>query len=241
MRDFNSLLTTARSYGETNTCTVIMTAIVLDTTYEDAWNITNKAGRKPRKGMVTRDIFKPLEGRGIQVSLIYKRSKTYINGKLKFTAPVVDGDHSRLRDVKVVNDLTTYLPRHGTFIIQTKGHVLTVVDGKVQDWTEGRLHRVLTIYKVTGTPCNHDHSATIPEGLGLTTKQYKAPSERTRRDKTSWELVRLDTGMAVTYYKRKPSRVARSIQAGTAYLPSAPEAPLALRNLYTGEIISKKG
>ena len=171
MKDFASLLKISQSYGEKGACTVIMTAIVLDTTYEDAWNLTNKAGRPPRKGMYHKDMFKTFEARGVVPSVIYNRGKTYINGKLKFTTPVVCDDHSRLRYVKVVNDLTTYLPRQGTFIVVTKAHVLTVVNGKVQDWTEGRLHRVLTIYKVTGTPCNQDHSATIPEGLGLTKKQ----------------------------------------------------------------------
>tara|TARA_R110000824_G_scaffold301010_1_gene489057 strand:+ start:761 stop:1198 length:438 start_codon:yes stop_codon:yes gene_type:complete len=38
----------------------------------------------------------------------------------------------------------------GTFILGTRGHVLTLKNGIVEDWTNGRGHRVNRIWKITG-------------------------------------------------------------------------------------------
>ena len=56
-----------------------------------------------------------------------------------------------------VRTVPKHLPRRGTFLLGTKGHVLCVQHRKVYDWTEGRLHRVISIHRVerrTCTACN---------------------------------------------------------------------------------------
>lgn len=39
--------------------------------------------------------------------------------------------------------------RGGTYIIRTRGHLLTFSDGRIQDWTQGRRHRPKEVYLVT--------------------------------------------------------------------------------------------
>jgi len=36
----------------------------------------------------------------------------------------------------------------GCYLIRVRGHVLSVVDGSVHDWTQGRCHRIQSIYKI---------------------------------------------------------------------------------------------
>ena len=38
--------------------------------------------------------------------------------------------------------------RKGKYLVSTSRHILAVVDGKVEDWTKGRRHRVIKIERV---------------------------------------------------------------------------------------------
>lgn len=37
----------------------------------------------------------------------------------------------------------------GTYLVWTRGHILAIKDGEVLDWTNGRLHRILKVERVT--------------------------------------------------------------------------------------------
>lgn len=37
----------------------------------------------------------------------------------------------------------------GFYIVWVRGHILAMVDGKVLDWTDGRKHRVVKVWKIT--------------------------------------------------------------------------------------------
>ena len=41
------------------------------------------------------------------------------------------------------------LPKKGRYLITVRGHVLAAVDGKVHDWSSGRLHRINKVYKIS--------------------------------------------------------------------------------------------
>ncbi len=39
--------------------------------------------------------------------------------------------------------------KRGYYLCHCKGHIFAVVNGVVEDWTQGRQHRITTAYKVT--------------------------------------------------------------------------------------------
>jgi hypothetical protein len=49
---------------------------------------------------------------------------------------------------KTINTLAKELPSRGVFLVSVKGHVLACRGGQILDWTEGRRHRILEIYRV---------------------------------------------------------------------------------------------
>ena len=52
-------------------------------------------------------------------------------------------------DAKTIRSLKGTLPKKGRFLVRTRGHILGCVNGEVIDWTDGRLHRIREIYKIS--------------------------------------------------------------------------------------------
>ena len=121
---FNRLKKSTAKYGETRDCTVVATAIVLRTTYEDAHNLCESNGRQRRKGLGTIPIIMGVKSRGYRVEPVneYLVPKT-IKGFCKANMS-------------------------GTYLIFVRGHVLAAKNGKVHDWSDGRCHRIQAMYKV---------------------------------------------------------------------------------------------
>lgn len=231
---YSSLSAVGKSYGETNHCTVIMTALILKTTYEDAWNFCAKLGRKMRKGFYTDQILKAAqEERGITYTKVYSRHRLqgYSGRACGYSQPTLAEGYARLRNVSTVNDLDRALPRIGTYVAITTSHVLTVVNGKVEDWSEGRRHRVISIYRIDGEPINQNPSVIMPLGMRRFQEEHKdkpiAPI-KLRQDKNNWKLVRKDTGETIKYYKRFPNKIVMGITKGSLRLVTAPHVPLLL-------------
>jgi hypothetical protein len=51
-------------------------------------------------------------------------------------------------DSRTVRTVVKELPERGGFIISVSGHVAGFKDGQLVDWTEGRRHRVLQVFRV---------------------------------------------------------------------------------------------
>jgi hypothetical protein len=114
-------------YNDSNNCTVVTTAIAAGVTYGKAFNLLKSLGRKT--------------GKGVPFALIDKHVFKELGFRL-----IMQGDTSTRWGT--VSSITTKLPSKGTFIAYVSGHVLTVRDGKVMDWTEGRRHRIKKVYQV---------------------------------------------------------------------------------------------
>ena len=54
----------------------------------------------------------------------------------------------RQRGGLTVKSLTNVLNKKGSYLVVVRGHVLAFVNGKVEDWTENRHHRVHQVYQV---------------------------------------------------------------------------------------------
>lgn len=111
---------------ETNDCTVKALAAATGVSYLTAHDLLAKRGRKIGKGFNSLVMIEEIQKLGKEVkdvgSLIIPHTKTV----RAFGA----------RNYK------------GTYLIRTKGHILCSKNGVVQDWTVGRCHRILNVWRV---------------------------------------------------------------------------------------------
>jgi len=116
---------------ETNDCSVIALSIVARMTYNKAHEICRIQGRKHRKGMYTYDTFAMLRHLGFKIERVQQ---------------LVQKSGSRFTPKTIGNKL-----KRGYFLCFCNGHVFAVVNGDVEDWSNGRQHRITHAYKVTRT------------------------------------------------------------------------------------------
>lgn len=127
---YANLQMVSEAMGETNDCGLIATSIVTRTGYKRVHETYSSLGRKKRCGVDTIQISKAINSLGFSEEREYMKRK---HGK-RIT----------------VNKIGLYYP-NGKYIAITRTHALALVDGKVQDWTEGRKHQVLFVMKIEET------------------------------------------------------------------------------------------
>ena len=110
-------------YKDTNNCSVVAVAVSTGVAYGAAFKALEKAGRARGKGATTGQIREALDYLGYTTRTVVEYFKT-------------------------VRTVTDYLPSTGNFIAYTQGHVLSIRNGRVIDWTEGRRHKVYTASEV---------------------------------------------------------------------------------------------
>lgn len=111
-------------YGDTGHCSVVAVAVSCNVGYGRALKEMSKQGRMLRTGANVLQIHDAIRELGFDVV----RHKLDVNG--------------------TVSTITRKLPKLGTFIAYVRGHILTVRDGEVIDWSEGRRHRIISVYEV---------------------------------------------------------------------------------------------
>jgi len=114
--------------NEKNDCAVIALSIVMRTTYKEAHTICAMAGRRVRGKTYTRQTFNAIQEAGFALEPV-KRLKQK-NGSLY--TPKTIGDKLK----------------KGYYLCFCRGHVFAVVNGDVEDWTEGRQHRITEAWRV---------------------------------------------------------------------------------------------
>jgi hypothetical protein len=126
--------------GEDNDCAVKAVAIACDVPYRMAHSLLKSEGRRNKRGTKTYMIHRAIKGLGFKM--------TEVEGQ----APLKFGG--------TVTTLTTKVPRTGIYLAYTATHVLIVKNGKVEDWTEGRRHRIQQVYKVERIQRKPRHKST---------------------------------------------------------------------------------
>lgn len=122
---YESLKQSAQYYmGESNYCTVIATAIVFGMKFGKARSLlARECNRKTGKGLYRWDYLKLWKDKGVEL-------KAY---------PLNSGTLKKAAD---------RLPRKGTFIVHSRGHVSVVRDGVLEDWATNSHKRVVDCYEV---------------------------------------------------------------------------------------------
>lgn len=113
--------------NEHKDCTVKAIAITCDVPYKVAHKALANEGRKPRCGSYRHQQARAIKALGFDLERIKVTAKTMVK---------VKGDSAVSK---------------GYYLAYVRGHVAAVVNGKVEDWTDGRRHRIQQVYKVTPT------------------------------------------------------------------------------------------
>jgi len=111
---------------EKNDCTVKALAAAASIDYPIAHNMLRVRGRK--------------HGHGFQTSIVIEEL-TKLGKSVKDVTLLVVPHTKTVRAFGARN-------YRGTYLIRTKGHILCSKNGVVQDWTVGRCHRILNVWRV---------------------------------------------------------------------------------------------
>ena len=141
---FNDTQRDSDRMGENNDCSVKAVAISTQIGYEKAHAFLAQLGRKPRKGFVPD--FDGTRWRGyLNVPV---GSEGYVTGlhRIGFKAESID-----CWSGKTLGTTAKHL-KNGRYMVQVKGHVAAVVDGKVEDWTgDSSRRKVINVWRVVPT------------------------------------------------------------------------------------------
>lgn len=125
---FASTKTDSLTFNEKNDCAVKAIAITHNVEYSQVHKMLRAEGRVNRKGT-------------------YRHQQEAVSKLLGAT--FIDTIPRKVGGGQItVNNIGRYFPT-GNHMVFTRGHVLALVDGVVQDWTAGRRHRVLNIWTIT--------------------------------------------------------------------------------------------
>lgn len=140
MELYNCIVGKTSEMGEKNDCSVKALAIACNMSYEEAHALCARHGRKPRRGMKTKQIIEAVAEAGYVLERIIPQQ--FIQQ--------YPGVHKGLKCI------TTHHPvrfpnvwaHKATYLAFQTSHVLAIVDGKVQDWTAQRANKLISIYRV---------------------------------------------------------------------------------------------
>lgn len=137
--DYSKAKTISANHNERNDCSVKAVAIACDVPYKVAHKAFAKVGRINRKGVSLSQIDNAIKSLGFKWEAVPHSAKTMTT---------LD------KDVAV---------QSGHYIANVRGHVAAVVNGKVEDWSEGRRNRLLTVFKVTPNATRRERKQMMKE------------------------------------------------------------------------------
>lgn len=111
-------------YNDSSFCSVISIATACNQAYGKAYHTLKREGRRDNQGVLLPQIMNAID-------------------KLGYKATLVDGFEN-----KQVKSMPSLLGKTGSYMVFIRGHVLTIRDGEVCDWSDGRAHRVKRVYKI---------------------------------------------------------------------------------------------
>lgn len=119
-------------YNETDDCTVIAVAIAGKVSYDMAHAVLKKCGRKDRDGASVRAVSAALRSMGAE-DIELDIEKLRMKNKGVGLTP---------------NNILKVLSKYKNYIAFTHNHVLAIRKGVVEDWTDGKRHKIVEVYEV---------------------------------------------------------------------------------------------
>lgn len=127
----------SRSIGENNDCSVRAMCVATGESYEDCHAAFELAGRK-RGDATWTSMYSPAADLLGYNLIKHDRTNTYYT----------DCRYDWINHCKTPISAEKHLPREGGYILIVDGHAIGARDGSVHDWTRGRRHRILSIFKL---------------------------------------------------------------------------------------------
>lgn len=186
--NFISISEVSNKYGEKNDCVVKALSLVSGYSYEKVHNFLRLKGRKFRKGTLQSIWIPAMKALGIQHNFSRFSGKTTMNLRVP--------------------------SRNSNYLILSASHVAAMIEGKVQDWSDGRRTRVLEVWEVTlGEPTQE--FLDTPEEVVI-----EKTARKPRTTQVLWEMVlytkdedgEIIDGEVVNEYKRKPTKMIKDIK-----------------------------
>jgi hypothetical protein len=128
MTTYKTCLEISNRKHEKNDCGVTAIAIATGIGYDKAHKVLSSVGRKPR--------------RGISFNML-KDAIEAVTGKRPTFETILKPNGSRYTGVTIGKAL----PK-GKYVLLFGGHAAALVDGVIEDWTDGRRKRILGYFKV---------------------------------------------------------------------------------------------
>lgn len=140
----------SQAHKEHRDCTVKALAVATGKPYAEVHAALAKAGRKPRRGTSLANMATAAKALG-------------------FTWERRDRSHFSARTVRTA-ERDGRLAAMGRLVLSMSGHVAGMIDGKVLDWTEGRLHRIRSAYIVRPLTPAQIHDEREPKAMAPMTR-----------------------------------------------------------------------
>ena len=129
-----------KSINDRNYCTVMASSIAFNTSFEYMQDLYFDLGRRRFRGCYFSEVIETLAEKFKCNLTTYKKSyRGYFNAKN-------NADFLNMPRL-TPNNANGYLPK-GNYILSVRGHVLSLKNGIVEDWSRGKKHQVNTIYKI---------------------------------------------------------------------------------------------
>jgi hypothetical protein len=135
MELYRDMKATERFSNERNDCSVFAVALATGTPYAHTHALFRAAGRRDRQGT-------------------YRHQQMTVVTRLGFTA-VKHTPRQPSGACFTPKTIGQWVNPNKRYLAYVRGHVFAIIDGKVQDWTEGRQHRikeVLEIHPINANP-----------------------------------------------------------------------------------------
>lgn len=137
--DFTTVKEISKKMGEHNDCAVKAAAIATGVDYAKTHTAFATNGRRARSGTRRNTTEAAIKQLGFKLEDVTRQV--------------------RARGGKTVRSAERVLGK-GSYLVGVSGHLLCIKDGKVEDWTEGRQHRVQLVWRVT--PANAPEQVEAP-------------------------------------------------------------------------------
>ena len=128
---------------ENNDCAVKAIAMTCRMSYDAAHTACKENGRPNRKGMYTHAILKTAEKAGFRVEKVEDEGGDWYECGLTKYKKRVTGHGGSFTP----GNMGRFF-KEGHYLCFVKGHVFPLINGEVYDWSEGRRHRVTSMYRV---------------------------------------------------------------------------------------------
>jgi hypothetical protein len=128
--------------GETNDCAVVALALATDLPYDTVHAAMKANGRGDRKGTNRDTTLRTVKDLGFEALEISPKQII-----VEYPGRHIDLQNVTVKHLERFAEKLAWM-KGRNFLFSTGTHMLAVVDGKVQDWTEGRPFRVKFIWEI---------------------------------------------------------------------------------------------